>query len=59
MDDKSFLKQFEPLWSDLQDSESFPHKRPLLAHYTSIAGLENIFFSNQLWFSVTVRPTPS
>ena len=51
MDDKSFLTQFEPLWSDLQDSESFPHKRPLLAHYTSIVGLENIFFSNQLWFS--------
>ena len=39
------------LWSDIQNTETFPVKRPLLAHYTSIANLECIMASNEVWFS--------
>jgi hypothetical protein len=42
---------FEPLWDDIESLDSFPHKRPLLAHYTSIATLERIMATNELWFS--------
>lgn len=42
---------FAPLWNDLIDSEDFPEKRPLLAHYTSLATLENILLSDEIWFS--------
>lgn len=42
---------FAPLWNDLIDSEDFPEKRPLLAHYTSLATLENILQSDEVWFS--------
>ena len=42
---------FGSLWSDLKAEESFPQKRPLLAHYTSIATLEGIMANDELWFS--------
>ncbi|MER2097341.1 MAG: DUF2971 domain-containing protein [Pseudomonas qingdaonensis] len=42
---------FDSLWDDLQAEDSFPHKRPLLAHYTSIATLEGIMANDELWFS--------
>ena len=42
---------FGSLWDDLIEEESFPHKRPLLAHYTSIATLEGIMANDELWFS--------
>lgn len=42
---------FGSLWSDVQAGESFPEKRPLLAHYTSIATLEGIMANDELWFS--------
>lgn len=41
----------EALWSDVRDDASFPGKRPLLAHYTSVEVLEKIVQNNQLWFS--------
>lgn len=42
---------FTPLWDDLVDSEDFPEKRPLLAHYTSLATLERILQTDEIWFS--------
>lgn len=39
------------LWGDIQNTETFPAKRPLLAHYTSIANLECIMASDEVWFS--------
>lgn len=39
------------LWSDIQSAQTFPTKRPLLAHYTSIAGLECIMAGDEVWFS--------
>lgn len=42
---------FDPLWSDVGDEASFPAQRPLLAHYTSIAAMERIMASDEMWFS--------
>jgi hypothetical protein len=39
------------LWRDIQNTETFPAKRPLLAHYTSIANLECIMANDEVWFS--------
>ena len=39
---------FEEAKNDLL---SFPHARPLLAHYTSISTLEGILSSEEIWFS--------
>lgn len=39
------------LWDDLPHAESFPAKRPLLAHYTSVDVLEKILKSGEIWFS--------
>lgn len=39
------------LWGDLRSETSFPDKRPLLAHYTSVEVLEKILLQNELWFS--------
>ncbi len=41
----------EPLWSDVDRAGTFPAKRPLLAHYTSIETLERIVANNELWLS--------
>jgi hypothetical protein len=42
MDDAEILNLFQPLFAGLQGEDSFPKKRPLLAHYTSVAVLEAI-----------------
>lgn len=39
------------LWADVQEDESFPTKRPLLAHYTSVEVLEKLLKNNEMWFS--------
>jgi hypothetical protein len=51
MNDEEIRKLFEPLWADLRPEDSFPAKRPLLAHYTSIAVLESILKHNEIWLS--------
>jgi hypothetical protein len=42
---------FQDLWSDVIQDESFPARRPLLAHYTSVQALERIMVSGEMWFS--------
>ena len=42
---------FQSLWADIMQGETFPNKRPLLAHYTSLSTLENIMRSGEIWFS--------
>jgi len=42
---------FHSLWEDVQSQDTFPIKRPLLAHYTSIATLERIMANDEIWFS--------
>jgi hypothetical protein len=39
------------LFDDLRGGDSFPEKRPLLAHYTTIQTLEAILRTNELWLS--------
>lgn len=51
MTDNDILTAFQPLWDDIIQGETFPQKRPLLAHYTSIATLENIMRNDEVWFS--------
>jgi hypothetical protein len=52
MNDDQIFKLFEePLFADLRGNDSFPAKRPLLAHYTSIAVLEAILRNNEVWLS--------
>jgi hypothetical protein len=50
-DPAEFMKIFAPLFSDLGREDSFPKKRPLLAHYTSVGALEAILRNNEVWFS--------
>lgn len=50
-DDLEAYTAFQPLWNDINEFDNIPHKRPLLAHYTSIETLELIFNHNQIWFS--------
>lgn len=42
---------YEKLWDDVDKENSFPYKRPLLAHYTSITTFESILQHDELWFS--------
>lgn len=42
---------FAPLYSEFTAGNSFPERRPLLAHYTSTANLERILATDELWFS--------
>jgi hypothetical protein len=46
-----FEAAFRPLWGDVVPSESFPERRPLIAHYTSIQTLESIMANDEIWFS--------
>jgi Protein of unknown function (DUF2971) len=39
------------LFDDLQSGETFPEKRPLLAHYTTVQVLEKILTNSEIWFS--------
>lgn len=45
--DSAFIK----LWDDINPQETFPQKRPFLAHYTTISTLENIVSNEEFWFS--------
>lgn len=45
------FRTFDSLWSDIRNSDSFPAKRPLLAHYTSISTLECIMANDEIWLS--------
>jgi len=49
--DHEISNAFSPIFSQPHDSNSFPIKRPLLAHYTSIAILEQILKTDEIWFS--------
>lgn len=49
--DVEMYSAFDPLWLDIQGPDTFPAKRPLLAHYTSISTLESIMTNDELWFS--------
>lgn len=51
MDDVIISQQFQPLYADLLPEDAFHIKKPLLAHYTTIQGLENILARNEVWFS--------
>lgn len=51
MSDNEINATFQSLWSDINQGETFPTKRPLLAHYTSIDALESILSKNEIWFS--------
>lgn len=42
---------FAPLYHEIKAGKSFPERRPLLAHYTSIVNLERILATDELWFS--------
>jgi hypothetical protein len=44
-------KHFLPLYDDFRKKDSYPDKRPLLAHYTSISTLERIVATDEIWFS--------
>lgn len=51
MDDNQIWNEFfAVLHSDLAEEE-FHHRKPLLAHYTSLDGLEKILTHNELWLS--------
>jgi len=39
------------MWDDLDAENDFPAQRPLLAHYTSVAVLDGMMGSNEIWFS--------
>lgn len=41
----------DKLWADFSEELSFPAKRPLLAHYTSIQTFERIISAEEFWFS--------
>lgn len=51
MNEQEAAAFFAPLYSDLADEKDFPATRPLLAHYTSLATLEKILETDELWFS--------
>ena len=42
---------WKTLYADLDEDETYPNKRPFLAHYTSLEALEGIVSTNQLWLS--------
>lgn len=50
-EDLQVVRLFEPLWADLKPENQFYNKKPLLAHYTTLATLEQILLNNELWFS--------
>jgi hypothetical protein len=40
-----------PLWADIQEKDEFWSVQPHLAHYTSVANIERILASNEIWLS--------
>jgi hypothetical protein len=51
MDEVELFKLFDPLFADLRTADTFPTKRPLLAHYTSISVLEAMLRNDEVWLS--------
>lgn len=51
MTDNEIAAVFAALWGDIDQSQTFPQKRPLLAHYTSNSTLESMIRNNEIWFS--------
>ncbi|WP_454840535.1 DUF2971 domain-containing protein [Pseudomonas hormoni] len=39
------------MWAGFEEENEFPAKRPLLAHYTSVAVLDLMMSNNEIWFS--------
>lgn len=50
MTNEKIYECFNPLWDDVKERE-LQEKKPLLAHYTSIANLEKILANEEIWFS--------
>lgn len=46
-----YFEAFSHLWDDIAAEDNFPHKRPLLAHYTSVSTLECVMRNDEIWFS--------
>jgi hypothetical protein len=51
MSDDEIRDLFDPLWAEVQGEDSFPNKRPLLTHYTSMPVLEEVLRNKEIWFS--------
>jgi hypothetical protein len=51
MDHTAISQLFSLLYADIKQEDSFPQRRPLLAHYTSLNALEKILESDEVWFS--------
>lgn len=51
MNDNYWAELVGVLWADLQAGQTFPTARPLLAHYTSVATLEKMLLTEEVWFS--------
>jgi len=51
MNDDEVMAHFSPLYADLGGPDEFPAARPLLAHYTSLATLEKILATDEVWLS--------
>jgi hypothetical protein len=51
MDDQRIVASFSPLFARFASVDRIQNNPPLLAHYTSIKVMENIFQSNQVWLS--------
>lgn len=51
MNNKEIFAAFDPLWEPDLGEKGFEHVKPLLAHYTSIAVVESVLTTNELWFS--------
>jgi hypothetical protein len=49
LDNNEIWTLFDQLYADLNREDAYPQNRPLLAHYTSIATLEAIMKSNEMW----------
>lgn len=48
---KTWIEYHDVLHSELNTPDSYPNKRPLLAHYTSLENVEKILRSEQVWLS--------
>lgn len=46
-----WTKFFDVLHEDILEKDEFYNQKPLLAHYTSLAVLENILVQNEVWLS--------
>ena len=51
MIDEDLLAIFAPLYDDISSEPDFTKESRLLAHYTSLATLENILKGDEIWFS--------